>query len=52
MQFFFFPILSEWGEKGQGGKKKKAKYTQRGVEKEYIIIPKSRTYIFGSQSIV
>ena len=20
---FFFPILSEWGEKGQGGKKKK-----------------------------
>lgn len=51
MQFFFQFYLN--GEKkDKVGKKKKAKYTQRGVEKDYIIIPKSRIYIFGSQSVV
>ena len=47
----FFSILSVWGEKRQS-ETTTTKYTQRGVEKDYIITPKSRIYIFGSQTIV
>ena len=47
----FFSILCVWGEKRQS-ETTTTKYTQREVEKDYIITLKSRIYIFGSQTIV